>query len=138
MREIAVLAILSFFLSPVIARADGDNAILHVTSVRQDEAKDWCDTAKCLATRFTVEGYRAAKNPSEVIKYVLECVEVVNTETGKFTITCPKVQADADYEVKLLADAITFPFATQPKDGVLSGYSIKLQKVEKREKKAGE
>jgi hypothetical protein len=136
-REISLMAatltlLLSLFLSAATAKADGDTAVLHVTSVRQDEAKDWCDTGKCVATRFTVEGYRAAKNPNQVIRYVLECVEVVNTETGKLTISCPRVQADGEYFVKILADAIMFPTAPQPKDGVVSGYAIKLQKIENR------
>lgn len=130
---IALVEILSPFLCAAQAKADGDTAILHVTSVRQDEAKDWCDTGKCMATRFTVEGYRAAKNPNQVIRYVLECVEVISTDTLKVTVSCPRVQADGDYTVKIFADAIIFSSAEPPKDGVVSGYKIKSQSVERRD-----
>lgn len=128
----SLLAFLSLSLWPHPAKAQGDTSILHVTSVRQDEAKDWCNTGKCIATRFTVEGYRAAKNPNQVIKYLLDCVEVVDTEAGKITFSCPRVQADGEYSVKILADAIMFPSAKPPKDGSVSGYNIKSQKVEKK------
>src|SRR5580765_4646369 len=107
MRTATVAIVLGLILcSPV--KAD-DMTTLHVTSVRRDEPSDWCSTGKCIATRFTVDGYRAAKNPNQVIRYVLECVETISTETMKYELICPKVQADGEYLVKLLADGILFP-----------------------------
>jgi hypothetical protein len=128
---VTVLGILSLFLGEATAKTQ-DTAILHVTSVRQDEAKDWCDTEKCFATRFTVEGHRAARNPNQVIKYVLECVEMIPTETGKRSLICPRVQADGDYDVNIFTDAVGFPSAELPKNGLLSFYTIKSQKVENK------
>ena len=61
----------------------GTKAVLHVTSVKQEEAKDWCGTGECLENRYTVEAYRPAKSPGEVIRYVLECAEVVSTKAGE-------------------------------------------------------
>jgi hypothetical protein len=128
-------AILALLLNPASAKADeGEKALLHVTSVRQEEAKDWCETGGCYATRFTVEGYRAARKPDEVVRYVLECIEVIQTEKGKTSLSCVRVQADGEYDAKIFADSIVFQ-PLPPPDGTLHGaYNIKSQRVEKRDK----
>jgi len=131
MKTLTSIAILMLMSVPLCSSAAGNDVILHVTSVRQEDAKDWCETGKCHATRFTVEGYRAAKNPNQVIRYVLECVEVRSTETMRLEISCVRVQADEEYSVKLLADAIIFP-GEKSNDGTVSGYAIKSQKVENK------
>lgn len=132
-----LLLSITVLLIPSVVLADdlqqGVKAVLHVTSVKQEEAPDWCTAGKCLATRFVVEGYRAAKTPNEVIRYVLECVEVMTTPDGKITVACVRVQADEDYEVRMLADAIVFQTTEPPKDGaVRSAYGIKSQREEKK------
>jgi len=46
---------------------DTVKANFHVTSVRTEEAKEWCTTGLCSATRITVEGYTDVKgDPSSV------------------------------------------------------------------------
>jgi hypothetical protein len=130
--SLATLA-LSLFVCSAGAADEGTKEVLHVTSVKRDEATDWCTTGKCTATRYTVEGYRAAKNPNQVIRYLLECVEVVSIEEAKVTLACARVQADEDYDVKILADAIFFQLTETPKGGPFqSGYAIKSQREEKK------
>jgi hypothetical protein len=130
---VLTLAVLATLPLVSAATEEGTKAVLHVTSVKRDAATDWCTTGKCSATRYTVEGYRAAKNPNEVIRYLLECVEAVSIEEVKVTIACARVQADEDYDVKILADAIFFQPTEKPKDGpVQSGYAIKSQREEKK------
>ncbi len=137
MRFKLLLPITALLLIPSMVLAgqaeQGTKAVLHVTSVKQEEAPDWCTTGKCSATRYTVEAYRPAKSPSEVIRYLLECVEVITTPEGKVTLSCARVAADGDYEVKILADAIFFQPAPPPKEGTAqSGYTIKSQREEKK------
>jgi hypothetical protein len=129
------LMIISLFLDPASSKAQRDKAILHVTSVRKEEAKDWCDVGKCEATRFTVEGYRAAKNPNQVIRYILECVEITDLEKSKVTLDCPRVQAGVDYDIKVWPDAIVLQPPPPPTEGTVHGvYSIKSQKEENKDK----
>jgi len=129
----ASLVIQILLLSAAMAKAQGEKALLHVTSVRQEKATDWCDTGKCYATRFTVEGYKAAKEPNSVVKYIVECVEVVDTETGKTTLSCTRVQAAADYDVRIFPDAIVFQPVEPPIEGTVhAAYTIKSQKEEKK------
>jgi hypothetical protein len=126
---------LFLFLGPTSVKSQGDKAVLHVTSVRKEEAKDWCDTGNCAATRFTVEGYRAAKNPNQVIRYVLECIEVVNLETNRISLDCARVQAGEDYDVKVWPDAIVLQPPPAPTEGTAHGvYSIKSQREEEKDK----
>jgi hypothetical protein len=130
---VLTFAILATVSLASAATDEGTKAVLHVTSVKREDATDWCTTGKCSATRYTVEGYRGAKSPNEVIRYLLECVEVVSIEEAKVTLACTRVQADEDYEVKILADAIFFETTATSKDGpTQSGYAIKPQREEKK------
>jgi hypothetical protein len=107
--------------------------VLHVTSVKQETATDWCTDGKCVATRYIVEGYRPAKSPGEVIRYLLECVEIIAAPEGTVRISCARVAADGDYDVKILADAIFFEPEPPPKEGTsLSAYLIRSQREEKK------
>jgi hypothetical protein len=132
--QILAFTILATLFVVSAATGEGTKAVLHVTTVKREDATDWCTTGKCSATRYTVEGYRAAKNPNEVISYLLECVEVISTEDAKVTLACVRVQADEDYEVKILPDAVLFQVEEPPKkDGPhQSGYMIKSQREEKK------
>lgn len=106
------------------------NAILHVTSVRSEDAKDWCPTGGCSATKLTVEGYISAKSQPSLIEYVLECVEVVVSEPSPhFTVVCDKVHAHTEYLVKVGPDFIAFEHEKQPSTtATLSLYKIVSEK----------
>jgi hypothetical protein len=130
-------ATILLLLTPLslVGQEQGTKAVLHVTSVKQEDAADWCTTGKCEATRYTVEGYRPAKSPSEVVRYILECVETIPIplEPGKVIVRCARVEADGDYEVKILADAIIFlPEPPSEKGTLVAGYTIKSQREEKK------
>ena len=56
MKLLVTLTALSGLLGGQSSGRDTREASLHVTSVRSEDAKDWCTTGKCSAKRFTVEG----------------------------------------------------------------------------------
>ena len=100
-----------------------------MTSVRSSDAKDWCTTGKCSATRFTVEGYIHGKNEPVSVEYVLECVEVLaNEPSPHLTIVCVRVHANNDYSVILGADTVAFEpekeGASKADAPAISAYSI--------------
>ncbi len=117
------------------AQDKGEKIVFHVTSVRSEDATDYCTTGKCSATRFTVEGYSDVKGRPTVTEYVLECVETLVTETPvHYTVVCDRVHANNDYDATLYADNIMFG---EPKkysgEGPLTAvYSIKSEKETKR------
>ena len=112
------------------AFSQGDKVSFHVTSVEQGEAKDYCTTGKCSATRITVEGYTQDRDAA--VQYVLECVEVISNEpTPHTSIQCIKVHSHTDYVVTIGANFIIFASdapAKQEKEPFVSGYSIKSEK----------
>jgi hypothetical protein len=79
---------------------------LHVTSVRQGDANDYCTTGRCSATRFTVEGYTQDEDGGT--QYVLECVEVIASEPGQHSVTCFRAHARAKYIVRIFAQSVAF------------------------------
>lgn len=95
-------------------------AILHVTSVQSEEAKDWCTApdSKCSAKRLTVEGYimtPIASNDDNSVEYVLECIEVVAIEpTPHLTIGCAHAHAHNNYPVRVFDDSIAFEHPFSP------------------------
>jgi len=55
-RALILTGLLGLLLGGHSFGQDTAKATFHVTSVRSEEAKDWCTTGKCSATRRTVEG----------------------------------------------------------------------------------
>jgi hypothetical protein len=104
---------------------DGEKVTFHVSSVRSEDANDWCTSGKCSAKRFTIEGYT---NSTE---YVLACVETIaNEPSPHYTVICPKVHAHNDYEARLGADYIAFGDGkkTSGTEPILSAYQIVSEK----------
>jgi len=97
----------------------------HVTSVRQNEAEDYCTEANCSAIRFTVEGYSDASSDSR-IQYLLECVEVTPNGSVHPTMGCVHLHANGDYVAQLWDESITFPITTP--NGFVANYKIKSEK----------
>jgi hypothetical protein len=91
---LASIIILAFAARAV---SQQEQVTLHVTSVEQGEAPDYCTTGKCNATKVTVEGFTHDKDGG--VKYVLECVEVIASETNAKSVACFRVHAHADYRV---------------------------------------
>jgi hypothetical protein len=54
---LVVTVLLPLLLNAPSFGQDAEQTTFHVTSVRSEEAKDWCETGKCSATRIIVEGY---------------------------------------------------------------------------------
>jgi len=111
---------------------DISKAVLHVTSVRKQEAKDYCQDGSCTATRITVEGHTVAKIASDSITYVLECVETTFSSppsTGAEWV-CPRPQAHGDYDVTFpSADYLRFEHQPQLSGKkVYNGYKIVLER----------
>lgn len=99
---VVILSVL-FISAPSSESEDPPTTTLHVTSVKSEEAKDWCTDGKCSATRYTVEGY------ADSVDYVLDCVQVMATEPSPHFVTvCSHVHANSDYAVKILSDAVSF------------------------------
>jgi hypothetical protein len=127
------LALTSLLL---IAQLSGqsDRVSLHVTSVQQGDATDYCTTGKCSATRFTVEGYTQDKDGG--VQYVLECVEVIANEPGQHSVTCFRAHAHADYMVKIFTQSVAFGRNQSPQqDPVEVDYNIKSEKEIKTNKR---
>ena len=118
-------------------------ATLHVTSVQSGEAKDWCETGKCSASRYTVEGYVTSKDGLTSVEYVLECVEVMAQEPSPhYTVVCDHVHAHEDYLVRVLPTAIAFEHEKEASKGnespttapISSAYHIASEKEVAKQK----
>jgi hypothetical protein len=118
--------VFSAFLVHLPSSAQDTKAIFHVTSVRTEDAKDWCTTGKCSATRITVEGY------SDAVEYVLDCVETIASEPSPHvTVVCDHVHASNDYDVEIGSNYIFFGESRKPsstQEPLRSGYSIVSEK----------
>jgi hypothetical protein len=131
MKRLLTLGVLSALLISQSGGQDTPRATFHTTSVRSADATDYCGNGKCLAMRFTVEGYIEAKGSTLAVEYVLTCVEFRSTEPpAQITIACDRVHAHEDYTVKLGADYVVFGGEQQlPKQGPpISAYSIVSEK----------
>lgn len=99
----------------------------HVSSVKTEDARDWCTTGKCSAERFTVEGY--IKGESKLVEYVLECVETIaNEPSPHYTVICIHVHANNDYAVKVGTDSVLFEHEPPSGDALVSAYRIISEK----------
>ena len=110
---------------------DTEKAMFHVPSVQSGEAKDWCETGKCSATRITVAGY------SESVEYVLECVEVISGEPSPhLTVVCDHVHANNDYVVRIYAGYVGFgePQKSSKTEPTHSLYTIVSEKERNKHK----
>ena len=128
------LILASIFLVAFAGQVSGqdEKVTFHVTSVEQDEAKDYCTTGKCSATRFTVEGYTQDKDAS--VQYVLDCVEVIaNEPTPHISVQCARVHSHSDYMVKIGADFVAFEDSPSSQhEPYASAYRIKSEKEVRR------
>lgn len=126
--------VFSLFLASVtltVAGQESGHALFHVTSVRTEDATDWCTTGNCSATRLIVEGYIKDEDQSTSVEYVLHCVEVLaSNPSPHFTIVCSHVHAHNDYLVKVFDKAIAFDSQEKPtKDGpTIAAYDIVSEK----------
>jgi hypothetical protein len=125
------LALVPFFLVGLVVPPPGQSETVsfHVTSVEQGEAKDYCTTGKCSATRFTVEGYTQDKDAS--VEYVLDCVEIIaNDPTPHLSVQCARVHSHNDYKIRVGADFVFFGDipAAQQKEPYFAAYRIKSEK----------
>lgn len=126
----ALLPLVGLLLAPPNFGQDSNTKIFHVTSVRTEEATDWCTSNECSATRFTVEGY------TPTVEYLTECIEIVkNAPPAHYTSTCTRVAAGEEYVVKVLSDAIWVQTegesSCKPPECHLMLYEIKVQKERK-------
>jgi hypothetical protein len=105
-----------------------EKVLLHVTSVEQGDASDYCTSGKCSATRFTVEGYTQDKDTA--IQYVLDCVEIIANEPNPHvTARCARVHSHSDYVVKLGNDYIAFGDGqSSQSEPIALAYRIKSEK----------
>jgi hypothetical protein len=127
MRHATLASIIILAVAGQVSSQD-EKAVFHVTSVEQEEAKDYCTTGKCSATRFTVEGYTQDKDAD--IQYVLDCVEILVEEpTPHISVQCVRVHSHSDYMVKIGSDFIAFgdSQSSQSKP-IVSAYRIKSEK----------
>jgi hypothetical protein len=105
--------------------AQTEHVTFHVSSIQSGDATgDWCNSGKCSAKKFTVEGY------TDSTEYVLECVELFATEPSPhYTIVCPKLHAHNDYAARLGADFIAFGDDKKATgEPILSAYQIVSEK----------
>jgi hypothetical protein len=105
--------------------------VFHVTSVRSEDATDWCQTGECSATRFTLEGHANVNHDGHLTQYVLKCVEVMAVNPSPHnTVVCGRVHANNDYDAFLFADSIFFADNKPKSSGAPfeSGYSIVSEK----------
>lgn len=129
MKTWLILAALIAFVAAPSFGVDATKAILHVTSVRQEDATDYCTTGECSATRFTVKGYIDAKNDPDAVEYVLECVETrVMKPKPHVTATCIRVHAHNDYSVKVWPDAIAVEH-----DATIEGLELAYKIISEKE-----
>jgi hypothetical protein len=132
--KLAAFPLIAILALPLLGQNEAPKIILHVASVAQGEATDFCTTGGCAATRFTLGAY--ADDDGTPIEYVLDCVETIaNDPKPHVTMRCPRVHSHKDYEVMLTTDAICFtrdtPRATsdQPFEAC---YTIKSEKEVQR------
>jgi hypothetical protein len=115
--------------------------VFHVTSVRSEDATDWCQTGECSATRFTIEGYSDVKQDGHLTEYVLKCVEVTVIDPSPHkTFVCAHLHANNDYDALLVRESISFypfgkPMPAGSLDQALSLYSIASEKEMAKPKK---
>jgi len=115
-------------------KTEATKATLHVTSVRQAEAEDYCQTNECSATRFTVEGYVDVKGDPDAVEYALECVETwAMKPKPHVTGSCIKVHAHNDYLVKVFPEAVFFEHEGNV-EGIELGYKILSEKEVRKQK----
>ena len=108
-RFVPALTALLVFPAALGISQEQPKVTFHVTSVKQDDAKDHCTDGKCSATRVAVEGYTRNKDENTAVEYVLECIEVMPTEPKqRATVRCPRVHANTDYLAKIGADFVRF------------------------------
>jgi hypothetical protein len=128
---LVVTVLLPLLLNAPSFGQDAEQTTFHVTSVRSEEAKDWCETGKCSATRIIVEGYTRPKDdPNASIEYVLDCIEVIaNEPSPHLSIVCSHLHAHNDYSAKVYASAILFGEPQQSKpDLTYAAYEIVSEK----------
>jgi hypothetical protein len=65
------------------------------------------------------------------VKYVLECVEVIASETNGKSEACFRVHAGTNYTVKVFAESVSFGSSSQSDPAVID-YSIKSEKEMKK------
>jgi hypothetical protein len=112
--------------------------IFHVTAVRQEEARDWCTTGECSATRRTVEGYSDVNSGSRLTKYVLECVETfVHGPPAHYSAVCTRLHVNNDYHANLWDDSIAFSETNPATPGgpIVPNYNILSEKEETKQSK---
>jgi hypothetical protein len=86
----------------------GTKIPFHVTSVRQEDLTE-CDPDKCSSKKYTIEGYADGRHTDSRTAYVLTCTEaLVYKPTPHVEGACARVHANADYDVRLFADSISF------------------------------
>jgi hypothetical protein len=129
--KIIVCIVTMLLLNVASAGQDAVQTTFHVTSVRSEDAKDWCEAGKCTAKTITVEGYSAAKGEgNSSVEYVLTCTEVIASEpTPHYSVVCTHLHAHNDYPAKVYASAIYFgePETTKP-DLTYAAYEIVSEK----------
>lgn len=120
------IAVILVLLS--LAQIFSQNAVnFHVTSIAQNDAKDYCTTANCSATRFVVEGYTRSKDGG--VEYILECVEV----TG---VTCARLHAHAEYSARIFERSVAFgPIHRSTTPPAEIDYDIKSEREIKSKRK---
>ena len=113
--------------------------VFHVTSVRSEDATDWCQTGECSAERITVAGFSDVNHDDHLTEFMLECVEAtVSDPTPHFTLVCAHLHANNDYDAFLFATAISFypDGKPRPVGSPLQGvYSIVSEKEMTKPKK---
>ncbi len=137
-RILAIAVLLGLPLSQAsLGQEKGTPITFHVTAVRTEEARDWCTTGECSATRYTVEGYSDVKGDSSIVEYVLDCVQVMAQKPSPhFTVVCVQVHAHNDYDAELWSNAIFLGDAKPQSDGpTLSAYTIVSEKEVNRQKR---
>ncbi|SRR5260370_23819287 len=135
-----IVIVIALLACRCVAQDAGEKIVFHVTSVQSAEAKDYCTSGECTATRFTVEGYVNLKSNSGVTEYVLDCVEVVTTKSPIHqTSVCAHVHASNDYDAKVYSQSVDFFIAEKESSSTDAPmkwlYSIKSEKEVTKQKR---
>ncbi len=133
MRHLVTISLLLGLLSSLSFGQDDQRAILHVTSVRKEEAKDWCTAGECSATRFTVEGFIKTGDDASV-EYVLECIEVLaHKPSPHLKFECVRVHAHDDYVVKVFSGSGAIAFQHEKQNQSSSSTEMAYDILSERE-----
>ena len=144
MKNLASFAcILTLCSFPLMMQAQTDNdrkIVFHVTAVRSGPDPNMCQTGKCVAKLYSVEGYTNGSDAAHSIEYVLKCSDVqVFEPTLHYSFACANLHANGEYVARVASsdDGFFFsdPKARTPNSPPEALFQIVSEKEVEKEKK---